>query len=143
MLKKNDKFDKRVENNLIFFFKRVYCIKFPIFFQGLTIHLSTINHEKHNYKFWYLVSIIGGQWGPPPGIDPTIFQWFQAVDADRSGKITAIELQQALTNANWSHFNPETCRLMIGAQITQCSDVIEWDIIDLINWYIFRFDSGP
>ena len=24
------------------------------------------------------------------------------------------ELQQALVNANWSHFNPETCRLMIG-----------------------------
>jgi Ca2+-binding EF-hand superfamily protein len=24
------------------------------------------------------------------------------------------ELQQALTNSNWTHFNPETCRLMIG-----------------------------
>jgi Ca2+-binding EF-hand superfamily protein len=24
------------------------------------------------------------------------------------------ELQQALTNANWTHFNAETCRLMIG-----------------------------
>lgn len=36
------------------------------------------------------------------------------VDADKSGRITAIELQQALVNANWSHFNPETCRLMIG-----------------------------
>lgn len=38
----------------------------------------------------------------------------QAVDADNSGKITAVELQQALLNNNWSHFNAETCRLLIG-----------------------------
>ncbi|XP_033726832.1 peflin-like isoform X2 [Pecten maximus] len=52
--------------------------------------------------------------GPPPGIDPQVYQWFTAVDADRSGQITAIELQQALVNGNWSHFNAETTRLMIG-----------------------------
>ena len=53
-------------------------------------------------------------YGPPPGVDPQVYQWFTAVDADRSGKISVVELQQALTNANWSHFNAETCRLMIG-----------------------------
>lgn len=47
-------------------------------------------------------------------IDPQVQQWFMAVDADRSGRISAHELQQALVNGNWSHFNPETCRLMIG-----------------------------
>ncbi|XP_022101488.1 programmed cell death protein 6-like isoform X2 [Acanthaster planci] len=52
--------------------------------------------------------------GPPPGVDPTVYQWFLAVDQDRTGSITAMELQQALTNNNWSHFNAETCRLMIG-----------------------------
>ncbi|XP_002737487.1 programmed cell death protein 6-like [Saccoglossus kowalevskii] len=52
--------------------------------------------------------------GCPPGIDPSVWQWFCAVDADRSGKITALELQQALTNNDWSHFNAETCRLMVG-----------------------------
>ncbi len=52
--------------------------------------------------------------GPPPGVDPTVYQWFVAVDTDRSGQITAAELQSALTNGNWSHFNAETCRLMIG-----------------------------
>jgi len=56
----------------------------------------------------------GGAHQPPPGVNPELWQWFQAVDADHSGKITAIELQQALTNGNWSHFNAETCRLMIG-----------------------------
>ncbi|XP_033640997.1 programmed cell death protein 6-like [Asterias rubens] len=52
--------------------------------------------------------------GAPPGIDPTVYQWFQSVDNDKSGSITSNELQQALMNGNWSHFNGETCRLMIG-----------------------------
>ena len=56
----------------------------------------------------------GGPPGPPPGADPTLWNWFVTVDRDRSGQITADELQQALLNGNWSHFNSETCRLMIG-----------------------------
>lgn len=36
------------------------------------------------------------------------------MDNDNSGKITAIELREALVNSNWSHFNAETCRLLIG-----------------------------
>ena len=58
-----------------------------------------------------------GAGGCPPGVDPTVFSWFMAVDADHSGQITANELQQALTNGNWSHFNPEACRLMIGTSL--------------------------
>jgi len=57
---------------------------------------------------------VSGWGGPPPGIDPNVYQWFLTVDADRSGRINMMELQQALVNANWTHFNPETCRLMIG-----------------------------
>ena len=53
----------------------------------------------------------------PPGADPQLWNWFIAVDADKSGQITANELQQALTNSNWSHFNAETCRLMIGKRL--------------------------
>ena len=36
------------------------------------------------------------------------------VDKDRSGYISADELQVALSNGTWSPFNPETVRLMIG-----------------------------
>lgn len=50
----------------------------------------------------------------PPGVSPELWDWFQAVDQDKSGKITCQELQQALMNGNWSPFNAETCRLMIG-----------------------------
>ncbi|XP_065085287.1 programmed cell death protein 6 [Ochlerotatus camptorhynchus] len=39
---------------------------------------------------------------------------FQKVDRDRSGYISADELQQALSNGTWNPFNPETVRLMIG-----------------------------
>ncbi|XP_060817812.1 programmed cell death protein 6 isoform X2 [Bombus pascuorum] len=44
------------------------------------------------------------------------FLWdvFQRVDKDRSGAISAEELQQALSNGTWTPFNPETVRLMIG-----------------------------
>ena len=56
----------------------------------------------------------GGPSGAPPGADLTLWNWFVTVDRDRSGQITADELQRALLNGNWSHFNSETCRLMIG-----------------------------
>nr|CAD7454723.1 unnamed protein product [Timema tahoe] len=44
------------------------------------------------------------------------FLWdvFQRVDKDRSGYISADELQVALSNGTWTPFNPETVRLMIG-----------------------------
>ena len=41
-------------------------------------------------------------------------QWFNAVDQDRSGQITAAELSKALVNGNWSNFSEEACRMMIG-----------------------------
>ena len=51
---------------------------------------------------------------PPPGVNQELWNWFQAVDQDRSGKITAVELRQALMNGNMTPFNEETCRLMVG-----------------------------
>ena len=59
----------------------------------------------------------GGYPGAPggqPQVDPNIAGWFNAVDQDRSGQITAQELQKALVNGNWSHFSEEACRMMIG-----------------------------
>ena len=67
-----------------------------------------------------------GAGGCPPGVDPTVFSWFVAVDADHSGQITANELQQALTNGNWSHFNPEACRLMIGIYLPIHCSVMQY-----------------
>ncbi len=36
--------------------------------------------------------------GPPAGADPQLWQWFTAVDVDRSGSISVTELQAALVN---------------------------------------------
>ena len=47
-------------------------------------------------------------------MNPDVAAWFHAVDTDRSGQITASELQRALVNGNWSHFSEEACRMMIG-----------------------------
>lgn len=64
----------------------------------------------------YIVS--SAMYGPPAGIDPQVYNWFKSVDLDQSGKITAKELQQALFNADWKHFNNETVRLMISKYCT-------------------------
>uniref|UniRef100_A0A183BHY5 Programmed cell death protein 6 n=1 Tax=Globodera pallida TaxID=36090 RepID=A0A183BHY5_GLOPA len=45
---------------------------------------------------------------------PNLQQIFQTVDRNRSGQISAHELQRALSNGTWKPFNPETCRMMIS-----------------------------
>lgn len=50
----------------------------------------------------------------PPGVRPELWNWFVSVDQDGNGRITVEELQRALVNGNWSPFNEETCRLMVG-----------------------------
>ncbi|XP_034992080.1 programmed cell death protein 6 isoform X1 [Zootoca vivipara] len=44
------------------------------------------------------------------------FLWgvFQRVDKDRSGVISEVELQQALSNGTWTPFNPATVRSIIS-----------------------------
>lgn len=51
------------------------------------------------------------------------------------------ELQQALTNANWSHFNPETCRLMIGLFDRDQSGQIELNEFQALWNYITQWKS--
>ncbi|XP_052764129.1 peflin-like isoform X2 [Mya arenaria] len=89
-----------------------------------------------------------GQWGAPQ-VDPQVQAWFMAVDADRSGRISALELQQALVNGNWSHFNPETCRLMIAMFDKDQTGQIElpefqalWSYIQQWKGVFERFDGN-
>ncbi|KAB5595738.1 Peflin [Ceratobasidium theobromae] len=51
---------------------------------------------------------------PPPGADPQLWSWFVTVDEDRSGQITATELQRALVNGNWSPFDLDTTKMLMG-----------------------------
>jgi Ca2+-binding EF-hand superfamily protein len=42
-----------------------------------------------------------------------MWKWFTAVDTDRSGKVTAVELQQALTNGNHTSFDISTIEMLM------------------------------
>lgn len=47
-------------------------------------------------------------------VSPEVEQWFAAVDRDRSGKISAVELKAALANGQGGTFSDTACKLMIG-----------------------------
>lgn len=66
----------------------------------------------------------GFQAGPPPGADPQLWQWFNAVDADRSGSISVNELQAALVNGNWSRFDLDTVKMLMNIFDTDRSGTI-------------------
>jgi hypothetical protein len=51
------------------------------------------------------------QQGPPAGSDPQLWQWFCAVDTDRSGALSVTELQDALVNGKWC------CNLAVVLQL--------------------------
>ncbi|GAA5957518.1 hypothetical protein JCM3765_001166 [Sporobolomyces pararoseus] len=50
---------------------------------------------------------------PQPQPEPPLRAWFDAVDLDRSGYITQIELKQALVNGDWQPFDDETVKMLI------------------------------
>jgi len=74
-----------------------------------------------------------------------VAQWFNAVDQDKSGQITAPELAKALVNGNWSHFSEEACRMMIDIFDKNSSGTIDvgefQQLFDYINQWKATFQS--
>jgi len=66
----------------------------------------------------------GGAQGPPPGADPQLWNWFTSVDTDRSGAITAQELERALINGDWTPFDLDTVKLLMTIFDTDRSGTI-------------------
>ncbi|KAJ3483329.1 hypothetical protein NLI96_g6386 [Meripilus lineatus] len=62
--------------------------------------------------------------GPPAGADPQLWQWFTAVDTDRSGAISVTELQAALINGNWTRFDLDTVKMLMNIFDTDRSGTI-------------------
>jgi len=60
----------------------------------------------------------------PPGADPQLWSWFTAVDLDRSGAISAIELERALINGDWTPFDLDTVKLLMTIFDTDRSGTI-------------------
>lgn len=50
-----------------------------------------------------------------------LWNWFITVDEDRSGQITATELQRALVNGNWSPFDLDTTKMLMGIFVSQAA----------------------
>jgi len=75
------------------------------------------------------------------GIPPNIVAWFQAVDADRSGQISGVELQQALTNQDWSRFSLPTCYKMIGMFDRDYSGTINLQEFNQLMGYINQWQQ--
>ncbi|KAI0040312.1 EF-hand [Auriscalpium vulgare] len=65
-----------------------------------------------------------GQSGPPPGADPQLWTWFTSVDTDRSGQVSAPELQKALINGDWTPFDLDTVKLLMNIFDTDRSGTI-------------------
>jgi len=74
-----------------------------------------------------------------PGVSDQILQWFHAVDQDRSGRITARELQRALVNGNMSEFSLETCSLMVQMFDTDLSGSIDVEEFGRLFEYIWQW----
>ncbi|XP_049959112.1 peflin isoform X2 [Schistocerca serialis cubense] len=79
------------------------------------------------------------------GVSPEVQQWFNAVDVDRSGKISAKELQAALVNGQGKNFSETACALMIGMFDQDKSgtiDVKEFQLLyNYINQWLATFRS--
>jgi Ca2+-binding EF-hand superfamily protein len=63
----------------------------------------------------------------PPGADPQLWNWFTSVDLDRSGAITAIELERALINGDWSAFDLDTVKLLMTIFDTDRNGTIDFN----------------
>lgn len=71
-------------------------------------------HSSHRQSYQAPPQQGGGYYGPPAGADPQLWQWFSAVDSDRSGAISVGELQAALVNGNWSRFDLDTVKMLMN-----------------------------
>lgn len=77
---------------------------------------------------------------PMPGRE---FLWsvFSSVDRDKSGYISADELQVALSNGTWTPFNPETVRLMIGMFDKQNRGTVSFEDFGALWKYVTDWQS--
>ncbi|KAI0301717.1 EF-hand [Multifurca ochricompacta] len=78
---------------------------------------------------------------PPLGADPQLWQWFVAVDRDRSGHISVVELQRALINGDWSQFDLDTVKLLMNIFDTDRSGTIGFNEFSGLWKYIKDWQS--
>ncbi|KAI0295569.1 EF-hand [Russula brevipes] len=85
-------------------------------------HLNRTSSSSHrSYQSQYPNQVgYGYQGGTPRHADPQLWQWFSAVDTDRSGSISVTELQAALVN----EFDLDTVKMLMDIFDTDRSGTI-------------------
>ncbi|GLB35098.1 putative EF-hand domain pair [Lyophyllum shimeji] len=83
-----------------------------------------VHHAGHGYQGGYRDH--HQHHHPPSGADAQLWQWFCAVDSDRSGSISVTELQTALINGNWTSFDLDTVKMLMGIFDTDRSGSINY-----------------
>ncbi|XP_037072869.1 peflin-like [Pollicipes pollicipes] len=82
---------------------------------------------------------------PSGGLDPKAATWFRTVDRDNSGRITAQELQQALSSGNWQKFDISCCRMMIRMFDKDGNDTVDINefghLFNYVNAWISAFQK--
>ncbi|CAD6241189.1 GSCOCG00009210001-RA-CDS [Cotesia congregata] len=69
-------------------------------------------------------------------VQPEVRQWFEAVDRDHSGKISALELKAALANGRGGTFSDTACNLMIGMFDKEKTGTIDLNEFQALYTYI-------
>lgn len=78
----------------------------------------------------------------PAAVNPETQRMFDLVDKDRSGKISAKELQTALINGKGDNFSDTACNMMIGMFDQDSSGTIDVYEFEKLFAYINQWLQG-
>ncbi|KAJ7288837.1 hypothetical protein C8J57DRAFT_1021729, partial [Mycena rebaudengoi] len=68
-----------------------------------------------------------------------LWSWFSSVDTDRSGAITAPELERALINGGWTPFDLDTVKLLVTIFDTDRSGTIGFNEVGFLFLCVFQW----
>ncbi|KAI9556143.1 hypothetical protein GHT06_018717 [Daphnia sinensis] len=74
--------------------------------------------------------------------DEDLIKWFQAVDQDKSGKISSSELRQALVVGNGAHFSIEACELLVKMFSSENSKTIDLQGFKQLFHYVNQWKTS-
>ncbi|XP_046652788.1 programmed cell death protein 6-like [Daphnia pulicaria] len=94
-------------------------------------------------SYGYQTSSSNGPNPAPTGPqEEDLIKWFQAVDQDKSGKISSNELRQALVVGNGSHFSIEACELLVKMFSSENSRMIDVEGFKQLFHYVNQWKTS-
>ncbi|KAF8136147.1 EF-hand [Boletus edulis] len=93
-------------------------------------------HRSHSHSHSHHHHHTGSGYVTPVGADPQLWQYFSAVDTNRSGALSINELQHALHNGNWSRFDLDTVKMLVNMFDTNRTGTIGFNEFSRLWQYI-------